>query len=70
MQYININFIKRTMKEKGMSVEELSKKMKRSPRTLKKYLNGADQSYMTMDLPLRFARALEVPLHRLFETEK
>ncbi len=64
--YIDIDYVKSLMREIGMSVGELAEKMGYSKRSVKKYLDGADQSHLRLNFPRRMAFALGVPIHYLF----
>lgn len=41
--YVNISLIKQAMREKEVTVKDLAKLTEYTRRTIKKYLNGADQ---------------------------
>ncbi len=43
IHYVNISLIKQAMREKEVTVKDLAKLTGYTRRTIKKYLNGADQ---------------------------
>lgn len=68
-QYIDIEFVKFIMEKTGLDIKTMAQSMGLSPQTVKKYLDGADQSNISADLPIRFAKALDVPVVRLIHRD-
>lgn len=64
--YVNIDLIKQIMRENKINVEELAKAAGYSVKTIKKYLNGADQKNASAILFGKIASALKVSLDSLF----
>lgn len=58
--YIDMELIKKLMAEQGLDVKTMAERMKLTPRTVKKYLDGADQSRLLTSLLFKFAKALHV----------
>lgn len=67
--YIDMEFVKQLMEEKSIDIQTLAKAVKLSPKTLKKYLDGADQSNITADLLFHLSKALDVPMHILLHKD-
>lgn len=64
--YVNLHLVKQLMSEKGMTVKDLAKTTGYSERTIKKYLDGADQKNASTMLFGRIAKALKTSLDGLF----
>lgn len=67
---IDIEKIKALMRQEGMDAETLARKAGISPRTVFRLLNGADQRYLSIKIPLNIARVLNIPLDDIVLTSK
>lgn len=67
---IDIEKIKALMRQEGMDAETLAQKAGISPRTVCRLLNGADQRYLSIKIPLNIARVLNIPLDDIVLTSK
>ena len=67
--FLDMEFIKFLMEQKGLSVKDLSQKMKLTPATIRRYLNGADQTNMSTIMLFRFAKALDISVIQLLQSE-
>lgn len=67
--YIDMELVKKLMEEKNIDVQTMANSVGLTPKTLKKYLDGADQSYSTVNLLFRLAKALDVPMTRLIHKD-
>lgn len=68
--FLNIELIKSIMKERGINARDLAEYTGYSERTIKKYLGGADQSRLTIKLPVKIADAFNMPLAQLIYRKK
>lgn len=68
-QYIDIEMVKFLMEQRGLSVKDMAKAMKITPQTVRKYLNGADQSNTGSNMLFKFAKALDVPVASLIHRD-
>ncbi len=66
MQFVDMETVKKIMAEKGISVKALAAKTRKSPATVRKYLNGADQNNVRITFMEDFAKALNVPEKTLY----
>lgn len=57
--------IKRLMREKGMSVRTLAKKLGVPPKLVRYWLNEADQRYLSLNVLIIIARVLNVSIDDL-----
>lgn len=65
MQFIDMETVKRLMKEKGVTVGDIAEKMGVTARTVEKHLNGADQTYFKLGHICGYADALRVPVYAI-----
>ncbi len=70
IHFLNIELIKSIMEERGLNARDLAECTGYSERTIKKYLGGADQSRLTIKLPVKIADALNMPLAQLIYRKK
>lgn len=67
--YIDMELVKKLMEEKNIDVQTMATSVGLTPKTLKKYLEGADQSHSTVNLLFRLAKALDVPMAHLIHKD-
>lgn len=67
--YIDMELVKKLMEEKNIDVQTMATSVGLTPKTLKKYLDGADQSHSTVNLLFRLAKALDVPMAHLIHKD-
>lgn len=67
--YINMELVKKLIEEKNIDVQTMATSVGLTPKTLKKYLEGADQSHSTVNLLFRLAKALNVPMTHLIHKD-
>lgn len=61
-QYINIEVVKQLMRDKEIDIKEMAFLMKVTPYTVRRLLNGADQSHLSIPVIFNIARALDVSM--------
>ena len=69
MQFLDMETVKKIMAEKEISVKALAAKMGKSPATVRKYLNGADQNNVRITFMEDFANGLGVPKETVYARE-
>lgn len=67
--YIDMELVKKLMEEKNIDVQTMANSVGLTSKTLKKYLDGADQNHSTVNLLFRLAKALDVPMTHLIHTD-
>lgn len=67
--YIDMELVKKLMEEKNIDVQTMANSVGLTPKTLKKYLDGADQRHSTANLLFRLAKALDVPMTHLIHKD-
>ena len=67
--YIDILLVKDLMTKLHMDEKRLSELIGVTPPTVRRLLDGADQSHMRGDLIIKIARALDVPPHILIHKD-
>ena len=67
--YIDMELVKKLMEEKNIDVQTMATSVGLTSKTLEKYLDGADQSYSTVNLLFRLAKALDVPMTHLIHKD-
>ena len=70
IHYVNISLIKQAMREKEVTVKDLAKLTGYTRRTIKKYLNGADQKNASAIFFGKIAAALKISLDGLFYAQE
>ena len=67
--YIDMELVKKLMEEKNIDVQTMATSVGLTSKTLKKYLDGADQNHSTVNLLFRLAKALNVPMTHLIHKD-
>ena len=67
--YIDMELVKKLMQEKNIDVQTMANSVGLTSKTLKKYLDGADQNHSTVNLLFRLAKALDVPMTHLIHKD-
>lgn len=67
--YIDMELVKKLMEEKNIDVQTMANSVGLTSKTLKKYLDGADQNHSTVNLLFRLAKALDVPMKHLIHKD-
>ena len=67
--YIDMELVKKLMEEKNIDVQTMANSVGLTPKTLKKYLDRADQRHSTVNLLLRLAKDLGVPMSHLIHKD-
>ena len=70
IHYVNINLIKQALREMEFTFKYLAKLRVYTPRTIKKYLNGADQKNASAIFFGKIAAALKISLDGLLYAQK
>ena len=70
IHYVNISLIKQAMREKEVTVKDLAKLTGYTRRTIKKYLNGADQKKRLGNIFRKNSRGFENFVRRLIVCTK
>ena len=70
VKLLNVEHVKRLLDERGMTVKELAAAMGYSVKTVKKYLDGADQRFMSVKFPYYIAEAFKVSFESLLYDEE
>lgn len=66
-QLIDMRKVEKLMRQHGYTVKTFAEAIGVSPKTLKKYLNGADQSRMSSRYLIKFATALHTSAAHLLK---
>ena len=61
--------VKKVMEEKNIDVQKMANSVGLTQKTWKKDLDGADQSYSTVNLLFRLAKALDVTMTHLIHKD-
>lgn len=61
-QYINTELIKQLMQEKEIDIKKMAALMKVTPHTVKRLLDGADQTHLGIRVIFKIAKALDVSM--------
>ena len=67
--YIDMELVKKLMEEKNIDVQTMANSVGLTSKTLKKYLDGADQNHSTVNLLFQLAKALDVPMAHLIHKD-